>query len=288
MSTVFLTGDVSQPRTADEGFDCRVDLLNGLWGFCPNSVIAATDCGLAGSCFDSSSCSDGCGFTNSRDLTTFTCVESQFCSTALLTLENDQSYTYIACGGGPNTDHYNARPTLILAPMTTLSSIPAVTAAASSSQEPTVVSSTASSSTSSDVSSSTLAATETQQSSLSSSSVPSGTSSSLPSTSTILEAAAASSMEPKGGGTNNTGAIVGGVVGCLALLCGFGIALVYLLRRGKARRSRSPKPDSSPKLAQDEFKEPSHANGGWAPRELPAQVHYVPPMHPVELPAYSR
>jgi hypothetical protein len=70
-STIFVTGDASNVRTANPGFDCRVDLLHDLWGFCPNTVIAATDCGLAGSCVDSFSCSKGCGFTNAP-LTTFT------------------------------------------------------------------------------------------------------------------------------------------------------------------------------------------------------------------------
>jgi hypothetical protein len=70
-STIFLTGDNTKPRTANAGYDCRVDLLHDLWGFCPSSVIAATDCGLAGSCVDSFSCSKGCGFTDTP-YTTFT------------------------------------------------------------------------------------------------------------------------------------------------------------------------------------------------------------------------
>jgi hypothetical protein len=70
-STIYLTGDASKTRTANSGYDCRVDLLNDLWGFCPNTVIAATDCGLAGSCVDRFSCSEGCGRTD-RPYTTFT------------------------------------------------------------------------------------------------------------------------------------------------------------------------------------------------------------------------
>jgi hypothetical protein len=64
LSTIFSTGDSSKTRTANSGFDCRVDVLNGLWGFCPTTVISPTDCGLAGSCVDSFGCSKGCGFTN--------------------------------------------------------------------------------------------------------------------------------------------------------------------------------------------------------------------------------
>jgi hypothetical protein len=67
-STIFLTGDSTKPRTANAGYDCRVDLLHDLWGFCS---IAATDCDLAGSCVDSFSCSRGCGLTDTS-YTTFT------------------------------------------------------------------------------------------------------------------------------------------------------------------------------------------------------------------------
>jgi hypothetical protein len=70
-STIFASGDGSKPRTANSGYECRVDLLNDLWGFCPTTVIAATDCGLAGACVDSFDCSKGCGFTKAP-LTTFT------------------------------------------------------------------------------------------------------------------------------------------------------------------------------------------------------------------------
>jgi hypothetical protein len=68
----YLNGDPSKKRTADSGYNCRVDTKNGLWGFCPTTVLTASDCGLAGSCVDSHDCSDGCGMTDSEDLTTFT------------------------------------------------------------------------------------------------------------------------------------------------------------------------------------------------------------------------
>ncbi|KAM0454954.1 hypothetical protein ACHAPV_008095 [Trichoderma viride] len=109
MSTCgFQNGDPNKMRTADPGFDCRVDTMNGLWGFCPVTVIAATDCGLAGSCVDQASCSSGCGQTGMNQLTTFTCGPKQFCSTALLTFGVDQTYTYIACGAILNNDEYEA------------------------------------------------------------------------------------------------------------------------------------------------------------------------------------
>lgn len=68
----YLNGDPGKKRTADSGYNCRVDTKNGLWGFCPTTVLTASDCGLAGSCVDSHDCSDGCGMTDSEDLTTFT------------------------------------------------------------------------------------------------------------------------------------------------------------------------------------------------------------------------
>ncbi|RKU44131.1 hypothetical protein DL546_004194 [Coniochaeta pulveracea] len=47
--------------------------LNGLWGFCPTTVIAATDCGLGGYCFDSHSCTSGCGSLRDKPgITTWT------------------------------------------------------------------------------------------------------------------------------------------------------------------------------------------------------------------------
>ena len=68
----YASGDPKRPRTANSGFNCRVDTVNGVWGFCPTTVIAASDCGLAGSCVDAHSCVDGCGAVDQTDVTTFT------------------------------------------------------------------------------------------------------------------------------------------------------------------------------------------------------------------------
>ena len=65
-------GDPTKPRSAAPGFDCRVDTKNGLWGFCPTTVILASDCGLAGFCVDGSNCSGGCGILGVSTITTFT------------------------------------------------------------------------------------------------------------------------------------------------------------------------------------------------------------------------
>jgi hypothetical protein len=61
-STVFNRGDASRPRSAASGFDIRVDVANGVWGFCATSK--PNQCGMAGICFDSAGCSTGCGPSN--------------------------------------------------------------------------------------------------------------------------------------------------------------------------------------------------------------------------------
>jgi len=109
------TGDSNQPRTADALYVCRVDVENSLWGFCPSSVIKASDCGLAGNCVDSHACIKGWGISGETAITTFTPPNSakkgDFCSTALLTVGPDQTYSYIACGAAEKTDHSLAAPT---------------------------------------------------------------------------------------------------------------------------------------------------------------------------------
>jgi hypothetical protein len=64
-------GRADHPRTADAGVDCRVDTQKALWGFCPTTVIAASDCGLAGACVDNHACSTGCGIFADATVTTF-------------------------------------------------------------------------------------------------------------------------------------------------------------------------------------------------------------------------
>lgn len=68
----YKNGDPQSARTAQSGYRCRVDTANGLWGFCPTTVISAADCGLAGVCVDNHSCTDGCGRLTGRvDIATF-------------------------------------------------------------------------------------------------------------------------------------------------------------------------------------------------------------------------
>ncbi|KAH8899760.1 hypothetical protein GQ53DRAFT_201178 [Thozetella sp. PMI_491] len=68
----YLNGDPTKPRTAESGFVCRIDTAHGIYGFCPTTVIVATDCGLGGACLDQHACSKGCGITSSPGITTWT------------------------------------------------------------------------------------------------------------------------------------------------------------------------------------------------------------------------
>lgn len=61
-SAIFRDGDASRPRIAGSGYDIRVDVVNSVWGFCGTNN--PSKCGMAGACFDSFSCSAGCGFRN--------------------------------------------------------------------------------------------------------------------------------------------------------------------------------------------------------------------------------
>jgi ABC-type proline/glycine betaine transport system permease subunit len=69
----YLSGDRTLSRTAALGWACRFDTANFLWGFCPQTVVAASDCGLAGYCLDNDECTGGCGrLLDMSDITTVT------------------------------------------------------------------------------------------------------------------------------------------------------------------------------------------------------------------------
>ncbi|KAK3934502.1 hypothetical protein QBC46DRAFT_427149 [Diplogelasinospora grovesii] len=101
MSTCgYLNGDASVSWVAPAGYDCRVDTLYGIWGFCPTTIAAVSDCGLGGYCFDSFSCTLGCGS-----------LSSSYCTMAFLAFGVDQTYEYFYYGGNPGTQFYLAEPT---------------------------------------------------------------------------------------------------------------------------------------------------------------------------------
>ena len=68
----YLNGDPKIIRTAEPGFNCRINTANGLWGFCTNTLAQASDCSMWGACVDSFACSSGCGFTGRTDIQTTT------------------------------------------------------------------------------------------------------------------------------------------------------------------------------------------------------------------------
>jgi len=194
-------GDANNPRTAGPGDDCTIDTPLGLWGFCPNTVVAAVDCGLAGFCIDSASCSTGCGpFPSSTGITTFTCNSNNFCSAVLLTAGADQTYTYLACGATAKTDHLLAIPITTIAATTSSAS---VTSASSINSSPTH----------------------------SNPAAPGSSINNSPTHSTPAAPGSSSAAKP-----NSTGTIVGGVLGGMALICLTVLGLA-LLKRQRAHQA---------------------------------------------------
>ncbi|KAK4443162.1 hypothetical protein QBC34DRAFT_499179 [Podospora aff. communis PSN243] len=240
----YVDGDISKPRIAPKGFNCRVDTLNGIWGFCPTSVIAATDCGLGGFCFDGGPCSTGCGrasLKNNPKIRTWTCPEAddrpeaKFCSTASLVFGPDQTYDYVDCAEGPGKAIYLFSPTVKAT--SSQRSPSSVLATTTPTPTPTLTSTTP-------LSSQSEGNAEAKESS-------SSTASSTPET-----------------GGLNIGAIVGGVIGGLALIAGAIIALLYL-RRYKASPSNSAG-DAAPYQAPPSY--PSMVLADGKPTKLKGSV----------------
>ncbi|KAK0099896.1 hypothetical protein ONS95_013278 [Cadophora gregata] len=246
----FLDGDINSPRTAGPGFNCRFDTANGLWGFCPTTVINAKDCGLAGNCVDSHSCKSGCGVTGTPGITTFSCTEpgAGFCSSVLLTAGADLVFSYIACGPLAITQTLLALPT----PATsTTSKSTSKTAAVASKPSPSASSTTQSIISSSSQAPTTSPATLKPLNSLSASgsgspSITSSSSSSsssaelLGSTSSAASGSTTASDDtPDAAGSNNLGVIIGGIVGGLAVICAFVLGILYLWRRRRNQNNDS-------------------------------------------------
>ncbi|KAM0254306.1 hypothetical protein ACHAQJ_006947 [Trichoderma viride] len=270
MSTCgYQNGDPKKSRTANPGFDCRVDTMNGLWGFCPFTVIAATDCGLAGSCVDQASCSSGCGKTANAELTTFTCGPKQYCSTALLTFGVDQTYSYIGCGGSPKTDHYLISPT----------TYPSSTTRQSSSPTTPPVTQTTTSAFSSSYKSTGASSGKIPE--------PTTPSTNAPANETNGGSGSGSGSTNGDSSANNTGAIVGGVIGGIALLCFSGISAILLLRRNRPHRRQTPTKGAQRETHQSWYdlspRNKHRFTGGWGPRELEGSQYERTPDHAIEL-----
>ncbi|KAJ0148822.1 putative E3 ubiquitin-protein ligase ARI8 [Fusarium oxysporum f. sp. albedinis] len=63
--------------------------------------------------------------------------------------------------------------------------------------------------------------------------------------------------------SSNTGAIVGGVVGGLTVVCGTAVAVIYLLRK-----SRAQKPETTPETGQEMTEAPGQTETDNGPKEL--------------------
>ncbi|KAK1832000.1 hypothetical protein QBC39DRAFT_349926 [Podospora conica] len=273
----YLNGDPALSWVAGQGFNCRVDIAQGVWGFCPTSVIAASDCGLGGFCFDAGPCSKGCGRASLKDnpkVTTWTCPEAddktdaKFCSTATLIAGPDQTYDYVDCATGPGKVTYFVSPTAALAPPSTKAT--SATGAGAVFLNPGIGSS------------GSAGAPPTPTSSLPQLSGATGATD--PSATTGAPGAASNDSEKSEAPPNNIGAIVGGSLGGLALIVGAVVAVVYMLRHRWAK-----KPDTTRAYPEEPVHDSSSSNtaeikypsSGWGPAEL------APDRPPGELPAYS-
>ncbi|KAK0750522.1 hypothetical protein B0T18DRAFT_346030 [Schizothecium vesticola] len=266
-ATVFSSGDPTKERTANGGFECRVDLDRSLWGFCPTTVLFASDCGLAGNCVDRHLCSKGCG--RGPGLTTFTCAgtNGEYCTTAELYLTDGIGpFSYIGCGSAPTTDRYWA-----------------FTTNRTTKGAPTTSSETAFSRV---IPSPPAVPTETG-----SLLTPGPNSNSTSNTTNTTGAPVAASN----GAPNNTVAIIGGVVGCVALLCVSAIVVIWLLKRRRdGNRARALAEQQDQREAYETKPPPQYyAAGGWATHEVGADRMPIQELggndikSPVELPAAS-
>ncbi|KAJ3472805.1 hypothetical protein NLG97_g10705 [Lecanicillium saksenae] len=276
----YLDGSPDHFRTANPGYNCRFDTANSLWGYCPTTVVRAVDCGLAGACIDQHDCTKGCGNLQGK-LTTFTCDSSEYCSTAVLALATDQSYSYIACGRKSGIDNYFVSPT---AATTTTTPPPQDIKTTQPKPQPTAAPEPEQTSRTPATTSSSTGNTSGGNGGSTSSGNGGSTTSPAP-TSSGTVTAASSTATPGGSGANNTPAIIGGVIGGIALLCIFGLAAIYLIRRDKKatakRNQEKRRTELSTSPNTEDKKDRSHrATGGWGPRELPAQQS-----DPVELPS---
>ncbi|KAL2133240.1 hypothetical protein VTI74DRAFT_2705 [Chaetomium olivicolor] len=274
LPVIYSLGDPSMARSAGFGFEFRIDYTQGIFGLCA-STVGLPDCGLVGNCVDKFSCEKGCGFTGT-DVRTVTCTSATaaFCSKALLTPATGvEPVTYLACAElSGAVDLYSG---FTLSVQTTTSPTRAALVGSGTSTTPP---STASG-----------AQTPTPTSS------PSGTEPLLRSSPT-----APTASDPNNGGEStsnlNLGAIIGGAVGCMALLCGFSIVALWLVRRnrrGADNDETAPSGDSTDDTSSREYIKPeleAHVRAELSGRGPAAydtgssRVEY-PPMTPVELPA---
>ncbi|KAF5549686.1 hypothetical protein FPHYL_9586 [Fusarium phyllophilum] len=164
------------------------------------------------------------------------CSKVEYCSFPYLIMDEGQKYTYVACGALAATDTYYITP-----------KVPALTKA---------VPQTTSTSKTSKPSSDTTAATET----------------STTSSGGATEATAEVSDDNRSESRSDTGAIVGGVVAGLAVVCGTAVAVIYLLRG-----TRAQKPETTPETGQGMTEAPGQTETETGPKELVGSKPYSVP-----------
>ncbi|KAK3305428.1 uncharacterized protein B0T15DRAFT_196890 [Chaetomium strumarium] len=287
LSTIYASGDPFASRTADFGGDFRIDGANHVWGFCATTNIAVEQCSLVGRCFDSHDCTSGCGSTapfsdgtfTGAPLGTITCRDAKFpaCSTAILSPQPfAQQVTWLACGEGAVTEVYFG--------FTTAVALDLESSTSAETSRPTGSSPTASG---------RIQSTSPE----SRTNVPSATESrSDGSVSTTPTDPNTGDGTTKNDSSNNMGAIIGAAIGGLALLCGFSIAVVWILRRSRNAKPRpSSRSDPSSSVISAPLNLKPELDAVWSGRsELFARgpaaydtasprLRY-PPMTPVELP----
>ncbi|KAK0750762.1 hypothetical protein B0T18DRAFT_339930 [Schizothecium vesticola] len=244
----YLNGDPALSWVAGQGFNCRVDVAHGGWGFCPTSVIAVSDCGLGGFCFDAGPCSKGPEADDKTD--------AKFCSIATLIAGPDQTYDYVDCATGPGMVTYFVSPTAALAPPSTKATSstgagavflnPGVGSSGSTGAPPTP--------TSSFPLLSGIAGATTDPS------VATGGPGSPP-------GVASNNAEKSEGTPSNIEAIVGGSLGGLALIVGAVVAVVYMLRHRWTKKSESAHTYSYDTSSADSVGV-KYLSSGWGPAEL--------------------
>lgn len=227
----------------------------------------------------------------------FNSKTKQYCSFALLTVGVDQTYSYIACGGIAKTEHFLPSPTAQITPTTKTNDLKvSVTATLSTPTQtgPTQTGSAQTGSTqppsTSTPGSTTSSATQSFRASIETDSSPAKTTSGNNGGSAV-NSGTNNSTGQNDSSPNNVGAIIGGVIGGIALSCIFGIAAIYLLRRNRSNRSnRSRSPQISTPLESNvplETKDQRYNQrytGGWMPREMEGSQYERRPNIAVELP----
>ncbi|EAA28635.1 hypothetical protein GE21DRAFT_3718 [Neurospora crassa] len=186
-------------RTAGTRLQIQVDFNRGLWNFCLANKQIVGNCWMPGACFDQDKCKDGCGFLDRKDLSTALCSSQDSSGNTIRATICVNAYLTLDNGLGP-FQRIDCGWTTGISHYTA--------SQADAIRNPAVTTTTSSSS--------------------------SGSSSSTPPT--------PSQSSGNGGGNNNSaniGAIVGGVIGGLAIICAFGFAayLVWAYRvRGRRRK----------------------------------------------------